>query len=69
MFIKSVCTLGDGGFSFRFQKQETEYIDIDIYNGDDTIVFLHSKKGQEAQAFDLFFSETINMLKGVLKHW
>ncbi len=68
-FIKSVCALGSGGFSFRFQKQETEYIDIDIYNGDDTIVFLHSKKGQEAKAFDLSFSETITMLKGALKHW
>ncbi|HNF12780.1 MAG TPA: hypothetical protein PK453_03865 [Leptospiraceae bacterium] len=68
-FVKSVCVLGDGGFSFRFQANDTEHIDIDIYNGDSTFVFLHSKKGEKTEAFDLSLKDLIIKLKGVLKKW
>ncbi len=62
----TVSTLGDGGFSLRFQKNYREYVDVDIYNGDNTIVFLHSQTGKEVEAFDLSIQETANKLKEVI---
>jgi hypothetical protein len=65
-FIKSVCTIRNGGFRFRFQKNETEYIDIDIYNEADNLSFIYSNNGEKAKALYISLQEIKFRLKKLL---
>jgi hypothetical protein len=65
-FIQSICALGNGGFNFRFQINESEYIDIGIYNRKNNIVLHHSMEGENGKPIELALQEAIVQLKKIL---
>ncbi len=60
--MKYVCCLADGGFSFRLQRDDSKYLDIDIYNGDRKIVLLYAD-GDKREAYDFLPNTAIMKIK------
>ena len=62
--LESVCSLADGGFSFRFKtKIEFEFVDIEINNGSYTLLWNEIKRGNFKNIGEYELDEILEKLK------